>query len=1077
MQLSKIKIRDFQGVQRAEVGFEPGVNVLFGPNDLGKSTLANAIRAALVIPSTSAAAEAFVPWHKDASPWVELTFRGPRDRTYRVTKTFSRTRGAAELYTSADGVSFNTTCKGREVDGKLREILQWGLAAPGGRTGRKLPRSFLTQVLFAEQTDVTAILAQTLEDDPGPSGRLRLTEALGALAQDPVFKGVLDRAQQERDRYFTATGRKRGGSGSPFTTARNQVVQAQEQVDVLRTRLADSELAEARIRELLEAEVLATEAKQLALDEHTELARMAELGAAYRQGEERVAQALARVTELDQIAARIAEMETEVAGAASAVVETTGALEKARSDEADARRKHEAARDALRDAQSEDGAQARAVRKGELTTALAELRIERVEGVSQAELAGRASSADGQIKSARTELEQMVTLAEQLAKQLDEAGSQTAELERQVNEVRSLEAFQKWRDAGAKLATAEAKAAQINGLDRELRGRVERAAHHRRVADATGAPGREVIDRLRALERQLETAEASLGGGFAIRVTRNNSLDVTASLDGAAVAAVPTGELMEVDREATIAVGELVDIEIVAGEAHARDAAQALRALWQREGAPLLATAGVTEVAGLAVLQRTADEHRNDAARSEALGEANRTQLAALRQDAPAVEALRAAVDALSAGLPQADRARLEERYDELGLGAGTGTLTERRDTLGERLRDARQGQGDLERQKAQAEAKSQAVHKALGAARAARLALDVDDARVMADAAATRIAETDARLAALEAELQRLDESANQAVSIAEGGVAKALGVLEDQSERVQGLRDALSKQQLRAGEADGILKSLREQLANGDRAGHAKIHAEERAALAELTKPEREVTQQDREQVGQRAQSATAQLRVLTAERNQAEGALAMTGGQPVREAFANAERQLHRARKHQSDGEIEAQSWQVLLDTLREVETTEGAHLGKALAGPVGEKLGALTRGRYRSIRLGKDLNCLELAIPGVGDVADVVGKLSVGTRDQLATLLRLSIAKAINSTIILDDHLVHADPERMTWFVAALEGFAEEGQAVVITCRPDDYQGPGIRKVDMTEAIVRWRPEDRGAGPDTNRTAGS
>ena len=87
-------------------------------------------------------------------------------------------------------------------------MLAWGIAAPGGKGApRGLPISFLTNALLAPQTDVESILTQSLSEDGANTGKLRLNKALSTLAQDPVFKKVLDVAQLE--------DRSRVGHGSP----------------------------------------------------------------------------------------------------------------------------------------------------------------------------------------------------------------------------------------------------------------------------------------------------------------------------------------------------------------------------------------------------------------------------------------------------------------------------------------------------------------------------------------------------------------------------------------------------------------------------------------------------------------------------------------------------------------------------------------------------------------------------------------------------------------------------------------------------------------------------------------------
>ena len=65
------------------------------------------------------------------------------------------------------------------------------------------------------------------------------------------------------------------------------------------------------------------------------------------------------------------------------------------------------------------------------------------------------------------------------------------------------------------------------------------------------------------------------------------------------------------------------------------------------------------------------------------------------------------------------------------------------------------------------------------------------------------------------------------------------------------------------------------------------------------------------------------------------------------------------------------------------------------------------------------------------------------LSVGTQDQLATLLRLTVAETLGSTLLLDDHLTQTDPERGAWFRDVLRAHAQKTQLVILTCRPLDY----------------------------------
>ena len=48
MKLLSLKVENFRRIHKAKIDFGPGLNVLYGPNDIGKSSIAYAIRASLL---------------------------------------------------------------------------------------------------------------------------------------------------------------------------------------------------------------------------------------------------------------------------------------------------------------------------------------------------------------------------------------------------------------------------------------------------------------------------------------------------------------------------------------------------------------------------------------------------------------------------------------------------------------------------------------------------------------------------------------------------------------------------------------------------------------------------------------------------------------------------------------------------------------------------------------------------------------------------------------------------------------------------------------------------------------------
>ncbi|HVY61991.1 MAG TPA: AAA family ATPase, partial [Planctomycetota bacterium] len=224
MHLCHLDVKHFGCIDALELDLCPGLNVLFGPNDLGKSSLGAAIRCALLLPHGSAAHEDYVSWTSAEAPEVALSFCMGERRFYRVTKRFHASRGVSVLEAGPDGTSFAEEHRGRKVDEEIRKLLAWGLGGVGGKGGQRgIPRSFLATALLAEQGEVDELLRCGLAGDLDDTGRRQVSQALQALGQSEEFKLVLERTQAKVDEAFTATGRLRQGKNDPLTRARDRV--------------------------------------------------------------------------------------------------------------------------------------------------------------------------------------------------------------------------------------------------------------------------------------------------------------------------------------------------------------------------------------------------------------------------------------------------------------------------------------------------------------------------------------------------------------------------------------------------------------------------------------------------------------------------------------------------------------------------------------------------------------------------------------------------------------------------------------------------------------------------------------
>ena len=148
-------------------------------------------------------------------------------------------------------------------------------------------------------------------------------------------------------------------------------------------------------------------------------------------------------------------------------------------------------------------------------------------------------------------------------------------------------------------------------------------------------------------------------------------------------------------------------------------------------------------------------------------------------------------------------------------------------------------------------------------------------------------------------------------------------------------------------------------------------------------------------------------------------------------------------------------------------------KASNLGQALVPAIAGRFQELTQRRYQTVQLTAQLATEGVMVSGAVRPTTLI---SVGTREQLSTLYRLSLAEYLGTTIVLDDQLVQSDDNRMDWFRALLTEKARGFQIIVLTCRPGDYllrsalvpkgsavhvdtEGGFIRAVDLSRALRR------------------
>jgi DNA repair exonuclease SbcCD ATPase subunit len=315
----------------------------------------------------------------------------------------------------------------------------------------------------------------------------------------------------------------------------------------------------------------------------------------------------------------------------------------------------------------------------------------------------------------------------------------------------------------------------------------------------------------------------------------------------------------------------------------------------------------------------------------------------------------------------------------------------------------------------------------------------------------------------ALAAELEPLrdrlreDDAAVEAARSASAGRGAALAALRERSAGTEERRRARER---RREELSGTLARAE---AERPRAALETAVAEAGASLAarrsRLAELDARLASLDAEGVRARLEAAGREIAALDAERqrlrtevDRLEGEARGLGAEACSSRLDELEPELAELARRQTAVEREAAAWRLLAT---ELEAAERA-VRDRLVEPVRARLAPLLK------RLWPDaepvLDPASLAPRGLrrDGIEEGLDTLSVGTREQLAILVRLALAELLLERegeapcLILDDALVFADEARLERMQAILAGSAERLQVLLLTCRPRDYLGlPGRR----------------------------
>ena len=278
MRIRRLQIKDFRRYRDLDIDFAPGLTVVRGPNEAGKTTIQRAIELAITRRATSGANDLNVlrPWDApaDARTIINLEFEQDEDdvtKTGTLEKVFGGAKGTVDLRYDGQSITdptlsdqviaeltgipteafFRSTASVRHHEladierdeSALHDRLQASISGADrgtSRAKRKLER---------------AIFELATKGDKNP-GRLKVAEAALAQATASLEQGETALAQLERDRDTLAGARERRVESETALAERRSLLEKARQAERLTAEQTAAQERFERYREA--AQVVAT---------------------------------------------------------------------------------------------------------------------------------------------------------------------------------------------------------------------------------------------------------------------------------------------------------------------------------------------------------------------------------------------------------------------------------------------------------------------------------------------------------------------------------------------------------------------------------------------------------------------------------------------------------------------------------------------------------------------------------------------------------------------------------------------------------------------------------------------------
>ncbi|MBX3459591.1 MAG: AAA family ATPase [Planctomycetes bacterium] len=1062
MILTNLTLKDWKHLKHVTLSdLVPGINVIYGPNKSGKSTLAEAIRIALVDRDHSSNAEdvkALEPWSGGDIPTAEIGFV-VKDASWRLAKCFSKNKGGgAALYESS---SSEPTTRDREVTRQVASLL--GVEDSGKGIGAllwpkqgdaALPnvdqplgdalRQLLGVQISAGDVEFQRVLAERLKSWFTPNGKPTKEFSARDEAAKEQRKAVEDlREKREQGNRLVS---EHADKKTEHAKAHQAVEQTRRTISDLESRVRALEGRKQQIKDVKQQQNENNEKQQ---GVNSEIEGLRAKSDAVKQAEERAAEA---ATSIEPLKLTLDARANDLKLATDDVTRLEQELKALET------RKARIAAIQQRQAQNNKEQEA-------ATADLADLKRKSDE----------LTQADKAFTEAAIGVEPLKKALDRAEAALKEAGEKVTKAEAADKELRKLEArAQVLRD----LANLETALPRIREALAQARATEQRLANLRQELAAIGPCDdsdkqrlEEVLDELRAVEAELSAA--------AIAVTLVPEADTSVSIkadgesrDESLNARVPYK--VPVLQEAELELTGWGTVRIKRGEAAGTLSEQRTRRdKLRRELDALRVKLALDELDQGNWVSELASRK---ATRQSKVGEAKQLAEDLKKQVPEGVEALESTL--------QREESQLTERKQAAGL-EQSASVAEALAALGDLSAHRSEVNAKLERAREERDAADKAGNTA------AKTHLDADkraqDLKGKADAARGLIEDTKKRTGGEEALNKRLDTLADATRKLAEeldkeqlteeerrlpdrlNDANTARDNAQQQLDKSQAGHKAAVEAHEKAKSAVQAAKAVFEaevMRTGGEVALRARLNDLQKAAATrneELAKlqltPEEERLEETLRSEREALKTREKRERDISDRLRQIEGELAQFEG--LHGQLAAAEQKLAGMEAARDREKLDADAHKLIADWFKE-ERDKATERSMA---PVSEHV-------QRWLRILNNSDGASVQFSGESLMADSLRlaersvsletATSYGEREQLGTLVRLAyacvLAKDEPQAVILDDPLAHSDATRHRRMLDVLADASKRNlQIIILTCHPERFdQLLGAKHFDLEQA---------------------